>query len=99
VLAQGDTVSLDRGFAVGTLGGETRVVQSAANIVGGRDTIIDQSLVMSVLAEKATIRQPSVIGVLIANRVEGTVRPILDWRGALAFGAAFAVVARILRRR
>jgi hypothetical protein len=99
VLAQGDSVSLDRGFAVGTVGGETRVVQSAANIVGGRDAMIDQSLVMSLLAEKVTIRQPSVIGVLIANRVEGTVRPILDWRGALAFGAAFAVIARLLRRR
>ena len=99
VLAQGDSVSLDRGFAVGAVGGETRVVQSAANIVGGRDAMIDQSLVMSLLAEKVTIRQPSVIGVLIANRVEGTVRPILDWRGALAFGAAFGVIARLLRRR
>ena len=98
VLAQGDSVSLDRGFAVGMIGAETRVVQSAANFVGGRDAMIDQSLVMNVLAEKVTIRQPSAIGVLVANRVEGTVRPILDWRGALAFGAAFAIVARLLRR-
>jgi hypothetical protein len=37
--------------------------------------------------------------VLIAGRVDGTVRPILDWRGALAFGVAFAVVSGILRRR
>jgi hypothetical protein len=99
VLARGDTVSLDRGLALGTVGGEMRFVQSAANIVGGRDTTIDQSLVMSVVAEKVAIRQPSIVGVLIANRVEGSVRPLLDWRGALAFGAAFAVVARLVRRR
>jgi hypothetical protein len=74
-------------------------VQSAANVVGARDATIDQSLVMSVLAQKVTIRQPSVIGVLVANRVDGSVKPLLDWRGALAFGAAFAVVSRILRRR
>jgi hypothetical protein len=99
VLAQGDTVSLDRGLALGTVGGETRVVQSAANIVGARDATVDQSLVMSMVAERVTMRQPSIIGVLIANRVDGSVRPLLDWRGALVAGAAFAVVARLLRRR
>jgi hypothetical protein len=99
VLAQGDTVSLDRGLALGTVGGETRVVQSAANIVGARDATVDQSLVMSMVAERVTMRQPSIIGVLIANRVEGSVRPLLDWRGALVAGAAFAVVARLVRRR
>ena len=30
--------------------------------------------------------------VLIAGRVEGNVRTLLDWRGALALGAAFGVV-------
>ena len=99
VLAQAETVSLDRGFAVGMIGDDARVVQSAANFVGGRDTTIDQSLVVSAVAEKVTMRQPSLVGVLIANRVEGTVRPILDWRGALVLGVAFALVARLIRRR
>jgi hypothetical protein len=99
VLAQGETVSLDRGAIGAAIGGEVRVVQSAANLVGARDTIIDQSLVMSLVGVDVTIRQPSAIGVLIAGRVDGTVRPILDWRGALAFGVAFAVVSGILRRR
>ena len=99
VLAQGETVSLDRGVLGAAMGGEVRVVQSAANLVGARDTIVDQSLVMSVIGADVTIRQPSAIGVLIAGRVEGSVRPILDWRGALAFGAAFALISTILRRR
>ncbi len=97
-LARGTTVSVDRGFIGASLGGETRVVQSMANLVGSQDTIVDQSLVVGLFGVTVTIRQPSAIAVLIAGRVEGTVRPILDWRGALAFGAAFAIVARILRR-
>ncbi|HEY7700669.1 MAG TPA: hypothetical protein VIB02_00035, partial [Candidatus Limnocylindrales bacterium] len=88
-----------RGVMGAALGGETRLVQSMANLVGSRDAIVDQSLVMTVVGGKVTIRQPSAIGVLIGGRVEGAVRPILDWRGALAFGVAFAVVARLLRRR
>ena len=51
------------------------------------------------VAERVTVRQPSIVGVLLANRVEGSVRPILDWRGALVAGTAFAIVARLLRRR
>ena len=99
VLAQGETVSLDRGVLGAGMGGELRVVQSAANLVGARDAIVDQSLVMSVIGADVTIRRPSAIGVLIAGRVEGSVRPILDWRGALAFGAAFAIISGIFRRR
>jgi hypothetical protein len=99
VLAQGATVSLDRGFAVGAIGRDTRLVQSAANVVGGLDATIDQSLVMSLVANEVTLRQPSAVGVLIAARVDGDVRPMLDWRGALVFGAVFAIISRLLRTR
>jgi hypothetical protein len=34
---------------------------------------------------------------LIARRVEGNVRTVLDWRGAVAFGAAFGVVVSLFR--
>jgi hypothetical protein len=99
VLAQGETVYLDRGVLGAAIGGEVRVVQSAANLVGGRDAIVDQSVVATVIGAAVTIRQPSAIGVLIAGRVDGHVRPLLDWRGALAFGAVFALISGILRRR
>src|SRR5689334_3503955 len=52
VLAQGAPVSLDRGLSVGAIGTDTRLVQSAANVVGGRDATIDQSLVMSLVANE-----------------------------------------------
>jgi hypothetical protein len=37
--------------------------------------------------------------VLLARRVEGDIRPVLDWRGAVALGAVFAIVRAVFRRR
>jgi hypothetical protein len=45
------------------------------------------------------VRQPSLVGLLLANRVDGDVRTLLDWRGALAAGAAIGLVVGLLRRR
>ena len=38
-------------------------------------------------------------GVIIAGQVKGDVRPLLDWRGALAGGAVIGLLLGILRRR
>jgi hypothetical protein len=84
------------GAAIGT---ETRVVQSMANFVASGEATVDQSLIGAVVGNRVTVRQPSAIGIVIAARVEGTVRPILDWRGALAAGLAFGLISSILRRR
>jgi hypothetical protein len=97
-LAQADNVSLERGFIGAAIGQETRLLQSMSNVVMGGETTVDQSLVGTMVSGSVTVRQPSAIGVLIAGRVEGSVRPILDWRGAIAFGAAYALVRAILRR-
>ena len=37
-------------------------------------------------------RQRSAVMFLVARRVSGEMRVLLDWRGALAFGAAAGVV-------
>lgn len=97
-LAQGDRVSLDRAMIGAAFGGETRLVQSMSNVVMGNETTVDQSMVGAIVSNQVTVRQPSAIGVLIAGRVDGSIRPILDWRGAAAFGAVFAVVYGIVRR-
>ncbi len=36
---------------------------------------------------------------LVARRVAGDVRVLLDWRGAVAFGAVAGLVMGVLRRR
>jgi hypothetical protein len=60
---------------------------------------MDQSAVAAMVAPDATFERRTAVGVLIAGRVNGTVRPLLDWRGALAFGAALGLVVGLLRRR
>ena len=35
----------------------------------------------------------------LARKVDGNVKAVLDWRGALAFGAAFGVITSLFRRR
>jgi hypothetical protein len=97
-LAQADSVALERGMIGAAFGQETRLLQSMSNVVMGGETTVDQSLVGTMVSGSVTVRQPSAIGILIAGRVEGSVRPILDWRGAIAFGAAYALVIAILRR-
>jgi hypothetical protein len=52
-----------------------------------------------VIANEVTADRTTGVLVLIARRVEGDVKTILDWRGALAFGAAFGIVSALLRRR
>jgi len=98
-LARGQRVSTEFGANVLTIASESRVTQSFASTVIARDATLDQSLVQTVIAGRVTLRQPTGVLFLIAGRVEGTVRPIFDWRGALAAGAAMGVVLGMLRRR
>jgi len=48
----------------------------------------------SVVAAKRDIEKQSGTVLVIARRVEGNVRTMLDWRGALAFGAALGIAGR-----
>jgi hypothetical protein len=96
--AQGERVSVEMGAIGGAFGGEVRVTQSIANYVLSRgDATMDQSFVNTLIADRVTIRQPSAVILLIARHVDGSVRPLLDWRGALAAGAVAGLVMGLLR--
>jgi hypothetical protein len=60
---------------------------------------VGQALVQTVVANNVVVERPSGVLFLIARQVSGDVRAVFDWRGALAFGAAFGLVAGLLRRR
>jgi hypothetical protein len=96
-LANGERVTLEMGGILGAVGREVRLVQSISRLVGGRTATVDQSVVGTLVAGEVTLRQPSGILVLLAGRVHGDVRPVVDWRGALAFGAAVGLVLGLLR--
>ena len=82
---------------------EANLHQAYARSVLAQDVRIDQGLVGTVLTGRATFDRPSAVLMLIAGRVDGPVKALLDWRGALAFGAAFGLawglVRGVVRRR
>jgi hypothetical protein len=97
--ARGERVSIEMGALGAAVGDDIRVTQSMAGFVGAQgDATVDQSLVSTLVADRVTFRQPSAVLVLIARQVDGTVRPLLDWRGALAAGAVAGLVIGLLRR-
>ena len=60
-----------------------------------REATLEQGVARNVIAQQVTINRPSAIGILIAQHVDGDVRPMLDWRGALAAGAVIGLGAAI----
>lgn len=96
--ARGERVSLEMGGVGAAIGHDVRVTQSMSGFVAARgEATVDQSLVSTLIADRVTIRQPSAVLLLIARQVDGTVRPVLDWRGAAAAGAALGLVLGLFR--
>jgi hypothetical protein len=75
-----------------------RITQGGVSNVLARQVTLEQSVARTVVAQEVRIDRPSGILVLLAARVQGDVRPVIDWRGALAFGAVAAVLVSLFRR-
>lgn len=98
-LARADRVNVELGGLGISFAREMRLTQGAARSVVAQDVRIDQGLVGTMVAGRATFDRPSGVFMLIAGRVDGPVKALLDWRSALAFGAAFGLLWGIVRRR
>jgi hypothetical protein len=98
-IARGDRVSAEMSGVGIALAGDARVSQSFVRSLFARDVRLDQSAVWSVFGGHVTFERRSIAGVVIARRVEGDVKPLLDWRGALAFAGIVSVVLAMVRRR
>jgi hypothetical protein len=98
-LAQGDRISVEMGGIGAALGAEVRVTQGAVNAIVARDVRIEQAGVRTMIANNVHVERTTGVLVMIARHVEGDVRTLLDWRGAIAFGAAFGLVVSLFRRR
>ena len=95
--ARADRLSVEFGSVGAALAGEMRLTQGFASAVAAREATIEQALVRTLIAQQVTVNRPTGVLVMIAQRVSGDVRPVLDWRGALAAGAAFALVTALIR--
>jgi len=72
--------------------------RGAARSVLAREAHLEQSFAQTVVANQVTMGRGSGALLVIGRRIEGDVRMLLDWRGALAFGATFGVIVGLLRR-
>jgi hypothetical protein len=95
---KGERIDVGMGAVGVALGAQVSVSQSAAGTIFAQEARVDQSFVRTLVARDVTVARPSVIAFLVAQRVSGPVRVLLDWRGALAFGAAFGILSGLLGR-
>lgn len=73
--------------------GAVALVESSAHVR------LEQSAVGAVVGDEVEIAAGSVALVVVAREVHGDVRPVIDWRGALAFGVALGLVRLLLGGR
>lgn len=98
-LARADRLSVEMGGLGLALAREVQVTQGVARTVIAQDVRVDQGLIGTTFAGRVTFEKPAGVFLLLAGRTEGPVKALLDWRGALVFGAAFGVLVGLLRRR
>lgn len=96
--ARADRVTVDQGALGGAIAREVTVSQGVARTLVAQEAHLEQSFVRTLVASEVRTDGPTGIGILIARRVVGDVKVLLDWRGALAFGAATGLVAGLLGR-
>ena len=98
-IARAERVSAEMSGVGIALAGDARVSQSFVRALFARDVRIDQGAVWNLAAGRVTFERSSIAGVIIAGRVDGNVKPLLDWRGALALAGVVGLVVAIVRRR
>ncbi len=99
-IARGEHVRLTQGAIGAAIADDVHIQMSGAQLVLARESVhIQQGGAATVIAQHAELKSGSFVGFLVALNAEGETRALFDWRGAIAFGAAFAVVSAILRGR
>jgi hypothetical protein len=96
--ARAERISVELGGVGAAMANEVRVSQGYLGPTLAREVHLEQAFARSVVAGRASFGDRSGAIVVLAGRVDGSVRTLLDWRGALAFGAAFGLVAGLVRR-
>jgi hypothetical protein len=91
-------ITVDKGAVGGAIAGEFRLRMGFAQGVLARDVTIEQGGARTIIGNTVKLGPQSGALLVVARRVEGG-RFLLDWRAALALGAAFAVVSALLRQR
>lgn len=92
-------VAIDRGVAGGIVADRVSVVQGGAARILAGDISVTQGGAGAIAGWNVRLGRGSFAGAVIAGRVEGEVRTLLDWRGVLAASLAVLGIALLRRRR
>lgn len=92
-----DKVSIDRGALGAAMAGNVEIQRGYARSILARQVQLDRAAARIVIAADVRANQSAVM-FLVARKVDGNVRVLFDWRGALAFGAVAGVVFALLSR-
>lgn len=96
---EASNVSITQGAAANVMADELSVEQGGVALARTQQlTVKAESSAFAVYADSATVEEGANVFLLISPSVSGEVRPVLDWRAALAIGGGFAVALSILRR-
>jgi hypothetical protein len=93
-----ERVSVEQGAVGAVASREFHLTQGVARAVVANDVTVEQGFVRAMLANRVRMGDRSGAFIIIANRVEGNVRALLDWRSALALGAVLGLVIAFVRR-
>jgi hypothetical protein len=95
--ARADHVTLTQGAIGAAMAGEMSASQAVVGSVMAGDVRIEQSFVRTLVARDVRFDGRAGVAFLLAQHVEGDIKVLFDWRGALAFGAAAGLVSAIVR--
>ncbi len=101
-ILRGNDVSLNQGISAVTVGNNTALNFSFSPMVISKGEAVANKSAVGVMAAMNIKTENSASVLMIANKVEGNVTTLFDWRGALALGAVFGGVwglLSIFRRR
>jgi len=94
--ARADSISVDQGAVGAALADHVEVSRGYARSILARQVQLDRAAARVIVAADVKAERSAVM-FLVARRVSGDVRVLLDWRGALAFGAIAGAVFGLLR--
>jgi len=98
-LARGERISVQFGGLGAGLARDVRLSQGVAGTIVANEVHLEQAGVRTLVARTVHADRGTGVVFLFAQRVEGSVRTLFDWRAGLAFGAAFGLIAGLVRRR
>jgi len=86
-IVRADEIRLNQGISVITAGNTTNLSYSFSQIALSRDTTSVNRSAVGIIGAKTVVAENSASLLTIANKVEGQMTTLLDWRSSLALGA------------